>query len=74
MALGARLILAFYEESVLYQVDHQVALHNIVMRIQGDNPDIIVPIIIHFDEHGAFSNAMNKDSASKNIFSKCSSC
>ena len=41
VALGARLICAFYEESVLHQVDHQVALHNIVRHVQGDNRDLI---------------------------------
>ena len=59
-ALGARLIYAFYEESVLKEVVHDAALDLIVMRIQGNNPDLIVPIVVHIDEHGVFISDMNK--------------
>ena len=62
-ALGARLISAFYEKIALQNgVTHDVALQHIVTHIRNTHPDrnLIVPIVIHFDEHGAFIDDMNK--------------
>ena len=53
---------------MLNQVRHDVALHQIVTCIQreGSDPNLIVPIVIHIDEHGAFIKSMDKASKDRN--------
>lgn len=62
-ALGARIISSFYRGVTLKKIAHDAALEHIVSRIRADNPeseDLIVPIVVHFDEHGAFISGRDK--------------
>jgi hypothetical protein len=63
-ALGARLMNAFYEDKVLgilKKATHTAALEHIIRQVRLKSmPDTVVPIVIHFDEHGAFIADRNK--------------
>jgi hypothetical protein len=64
LALGSRLMNAFYNETVLKEIRHDVALHHIITTILADgvtNSNTVVPLVIHFDEHGKFIKAMDKE-------------
>lgn len=70
-ALGARLISAFYEGVGLKKVAHNIALQHIISQVRADKPDLIVPIVIHMDEHGEFISNRNKkqnDKSGKEYF------
>jgi hypothetical protein len=58
-ALGARLMQAFYTDSTLKKITHVAALEHIVRQVHKSRPDAVVPIVIHFDEHGAFIASRN---------------
>ena len=60
-ALGARLISAFYQGVRLKKVAHDVALQHIISKIRERNSNLIVPIVIHIDEHGEFISNRNED-------------
>ena len=59
-ALGGRLMNAFYTGVGLKKVSHSDALKHIVDSVRGNETDSIVPIVIHFDEHGEFIAARNE--------------
>lgn len=62
-ALGARLMHAFYKNehnNLLKRLPHGRALQHIINTVQLQNPNAIVPIVIHFDEHGHFINDRDK--------------
>jgi hypothetical protein len=59
-ALGARLMQAFYTDNTLKKITHAAALEHIVRQVHKSRPDAVVPIVIHFDEHGAFITRRNK--------------
>ena len=70
-ALGARLMKAFYTGVILKKTTHTAALKHIVETVRGNRSDLIVPIVIHFDEHGTFISAWNEhfgDNRGKKIF------
>ena len=53
-ALGARLMCAFYQHDTLMARPHGQALKHIIEMVlsePGSNDSMIVPIVIHFDEH-----------------------
>mmetsp|Transcript_27122 Transcript_27122/g.38422 ORF Transcript_27122/g.38422 Transcript_27122/m.38422 type:complete len:152 (-) Transcript_27122:81-536(-) len=52
---------AFYDRVILKRVGHDVALHHIISKIRAGNPNWIVPIVIHIDEHGAFISDRNSE-------------
>jgi hypothetical protein len=64
MALGARLIDAFYKHDVLKPISHLVALHHIITTVLAKNGNTnnttVVPLVVHFDEHEAFIKGMDK--------------
>jgi hypothetical protein len=54
----------FTSETVLKEIRHDVALHHIITTILADgdtNSNTVVPLVIHFDEHGKFIKAMDKE-------------
>ena len=60
-ALGARLMNAFYRDdtSTLRRVKHNQALAHIINSVRANNRETVVPIVVHFDEHGAFIQERN---------------
>jgi hypothetical protein len=37
---------------ILKKITHTAALDHIVRQVHKSRPDTVVPIVIHFDEHG----------------------
>jgi hypothetical protein len=63
VTLGARLMCAFYKCDTLKVITHDQALKHIIdsiLRGIGDNDSLIVPIVIHFNEHGKFVRRLNE--------------
>ena len=63
VTLGARLMCAFYKCDTLKVITHDQALKHIIDSILcgiGDNDSLIVPIVIHFNEHGQFVRRLNE--------------
>jgi tRNA G26 N,N-dimethylase Trm1 len=53
---------AFYQHDPLKAIEHDQALNHIIETVlseAGTNDSMVVPVAIHFDEHGAFVNAAN---------------
>eukprot|EP00978_Attheya_sp_CCMP212_P042873 scaffold269413_cov35-Attheya_sp.AAC.1 len=72
VSLGGRLMYAFYgvppdlEPSgrKLKDIPHEEAIRHIVetiLQLTPENDNIVVPLICHFNEHGAFTNKMDRD-------------
>jgi hypothetical protein len=62
VALGARLMYAFYQHDPFKAINHDKALKHIIETVLaegGDNDSMVVPVVIHFDEHGKFIQAMS---------------
>jgi hypothetical protein len=63
VTLGSRLMNAFYEHVTLKEIRHDVALHHIITTVLADgetDSNTVVPLVIHFDDHIHFINAMDK--------------
>jgi hypothetical protein len=64
VSLGARLMFAFYQHDHLKPTRHDYALKHIIETVISEtsstNESVIVPIVIHFDEHGQFIAAINE--------------
>lgn len=63
VTLGARLMCAFYKHDTLKAIKHDQALNHIIETIlsgTGANDSVIVPIVIHFDEHSQFVEELNQ--------------
>jgi hypothetical protein len=64
---------AFYEVDVLKNIRHDVSLQHIadyVLDEQQNRADRIIPIVVHFDEHGEFIAMLTE--MEKTISVKCS--
>jgi hypothetical protein len=62
VSLGARLMVAFYQHEDLKSIKHDQALKHIIETVlsEADTVDsMVVPVVIHFDEHGAFVSALD---------------
>ena len=62
VALGARLMYAFYQQDSFKAIKHDQALKHIIATVlseAGASESMVVPIVIHFDEHGEFVHAMS---------------
>jgi hypothetical protein len=62
VSLGARLMVAFYQHEDLKSIKHDQALKHIIETVlsEADTDDsMVVPVVIHFDEHGAFVSALD---------------
>jgi hypothetical protein len=63
VALGGRLMHAFYEQNSFTAVKYDQALKHIIETVlseAGANASMVVPVVIHFDEHGRFVQALNE--------------
>jgi hypothetical protein len=63
VALGARLMCAFYKHATLKVIRHDQALKHIIETILKETrarDSLIVPIVIHFDGHDEFIQGLNK--------------
>jgi hypothetical protein len=57
IVLGSRLMNAFYKHNVLKEITHDEALHHIITTVLAEGEadiNTVVPIVIHFDQHGPF--------------------
>jgi len=62
VALGTRLMYAFYQQDSFKAIKHDQALKHIIATVlseAGASESMVVPIVIHFDEHGNFIHAMS---------------
>jgi hypothetical protein len=76
VSLGARLMTAFHHQYHLKAIKHDHALKHIIETVLSEvgtctNDSMVVPVVIHFDEHGAFVGALD-DCKAENTSGKSS--
>ncbi|CAJ1926732.1 unnamed protein product [Cylindrotheca closterium] len=79
-ALGGRLLLSYFDISVLQPISHDFVMGQILRHVLRHNKaeaNVVVPVVIHFDEHGEFIADRNKsenNSDGRNFFLKMLQC